>query len=588
MRYIATTKGYSWGDENASCLDFIPAKQEAQVSVEALADYLKNTANENVACLIADTHNPATKHHLDGMFYRDRRYLGLLLMDSKQRWLLRFVWEHGKNPLDRLREIEMYEVIEMKTFIPLPFYLMSYFLMRHLISKKTVERFVISHPLSLWTPLGKEFLGNYSLITTEGKPLLDYPEKDYYKYYINGEEKKYVPPCMGCVDFVILIRKVGNFIWDDNNIPFLLSHYAGQRQNTRVWAFYRNIRSLQFHKGNEYVQLIYRGKNYNYLAFFGEHMTWLEWHRWNMSHDDLSWLRGYVMDIEGIKPYNAKSTSIDSATLDLMGADENYSFGDFVFPEIPEREDKVFMQEVKEATQTLLEMAEKNACFATQGRFSLVVGEDSPLSGLGVNTMRIIAYPDHLLGSFGKDNLHMIPVGWSPSRPVTTFPDPIVNMLLNFVFAALWHDLRVAVDEVFHSTKHDRRDKDNSEESLTDNAQKKKNKHGKKAGKILPRTRSSEYTIEGDVDWGTAEEREKIRRNIHAVSGFLRRLPAGWKNSDEARAIAQSYNIVLRPGTTFVRPHLRGKELENAEMENPIPIKAKGLSMLLSYAHWGE
>ncbi|MEM2493684.1 MAG: hypothetical protein QXE23_09125, partial [Nitrososphaerota archaeon] len=84
---------------------------------------------------------------------------------------------------------------------------------------------------------------------------------------------------------------------------------------------------------------------------------------------------------------------------------------------------------------------------------------------------------------------------------------------------------------------------------------------------------------EVEVDWGEREERERIARAAHAVRGHLRRLPPGWKPSEEARAIAMGFGVVVPDGFTFVRPHMRGGRKEG-EGEGEREAVARGLRSL--------
>jgi len=78
-----------------------------------------------------------------------------------------------------------------------------------------------------------------------------------------------------------------------------------------------------------------------------------------------------------------------------------------------------------------------------------------------------------------------------------------------------------------------------------------------------------------------------IRVRTHGVRGHLRRLPAGWKASQEAKEIAQGFGVLVPDGFTFVRPHVRGHGDGGDQSTAPaeIIVQARGLAsvmMLLS------
>jgi len=86
------------------------------------------------------------------------------------------------------------------------------------------------------------------------------------------------------------------------------------------------------------------------------------------------------------------------------------------------------------------------------------------------------------------------------------------------------------------------------------------------------------------VTWASEDERRIIRRRLHGVRGFPRRLPPNWKPSDAAIQLAKSMGVILPEGTTFVRPHVRGtREAVSEETVDPTPIKSNGLATLLAF-----
>lgn len=51
----------------------------------------------------------------------------------------------------------------------------------------------------------------------------------------------------------------------------------------------------------------------------------------------------------------------------------------------------------------------------------------------------------------------------------------------------------------------------------------------------------------------------RVTLSPHLVSGHLRKLPEGWKRSEQAEEHASEFVIQVGEGQTFVRPHKRGE-----------------------------
>jgi len=71
---------------------------------------------------------------------------------------------------------------------------------------------------------------------------------------------------------------------------------------------------------------------------------------------------------------------------------------------------------------------------------------------------------------------------------------------------------------------------------------------------------------------------KRILREAYPVEEHVRVLARGKRASGRAYRLATSLGVVLRPGTTFVRRHERGKPDETAEM---VPLQARGLARLI-------
>lgn len=88
------------------------------------------------------------------------------------------------------------------------------------------------------------------------------------------------------------------------------------------------------------------------------------------------------------------------------------------------------------------------------------------------------------------------------------------------------------------------------------------------------------------VRWGTGDE-HRAMRSPHWVMGHIRRLPPGRKRTKEAERLAEDYGVLLPEdkGATFVRPHIRGGELEAGQEGKAPKVQSRGLMTLLSLFH---
>jgi hypothetical protein len=84
--------------------------------------------------------------------------------------------------------------------------------------------------------------------------------------------------------------------------------------------------------------------------------------------------------------------------------------------------------------------------------------------------------------------------------------------------------------------------------------------------------------LHGRISWGTKEELERIIREAYPVEEHIRVLPPGKRASRRAYRRAMTQGIMLKPGTTYVRSHKRGKPDEDVDK---VSIKAQGLARLI-------
>jgi len=168
------------------------------------------------------------------------------------------------------------------------------------------------------------------------------------------------------------------------------------------------------------------------------------------------------------------------------------------------------------------------------------------------------------------------------------------GILLNTILAALWRDLRVAGPTSFFSTTQKRKaetTQTHSTQAETRSTRKKRSGRGITASSH-PKTRSARVLPSGRWElkhkyyWSNDEEKAVIRRRLHGVRGFPRRLPENWKPSEAALQLAQSMGVVLPKGTTFVKPHVRGKQSASGQEETALeatPVNSKGLATIMAF-----
>jgi len=268
--------------------------------------------------------------------------------------------------------------------------------------------------------------------------------------------------------------------------------------------------------------------------------------------------------------------------------------------------------------ESLIESANENAAYAPFGFFSVplppdIVSRIADLEfeptvmpdgtvldwGIDFNSMQIWAEPDQLwvrlVGEQGRGPI----IHWSPTKP------PMDNLLsqsfgifLNAILAALWHDLRVAGPASFFMPGHQKQVKPSSHEPRqTSRRSTPKKSRGLSAAsgdndgvarpgsRYLPRSGGqTRFEVRKGMQWAGEEERNVIRKRLHGVSGFPRRLPPGQKPSEQALKMAEYFGVVLPKGKTFVRPHVRGKRGAEAEaIPESNPVVSKGLATIMLF-----
>jgi len=225
-------------------------------------------------------------------------------------------------------------------------------------------------------------------------------------------------------------------------------------------------------------------------------------------------------------------------------------------------------------TAALLAETQAHAAYAPAGAFTVALPAEHPLAELAprlrvwLTSDCLWCAPEGRQGALGL--LH-----WQPDRPwySARASDPLAS-LLEPLLAALWHDLHVAGPEVLPEVRPPR-----SARGAAPQAARPAPAAAGPRGLTLPAAR--QVHVAGLRGWGTAEERERIRRQAHGVRGHLRRLRAGWQAGGEAGRSAGEFGLALPQGFTFVRPHVRGGQAANAGAAST-PIRARGLATVLT------
>ena len=105
--------------------------------------------------------------------------------------------------------------------------------------------------------------------------------------------------------------------------------------------------------------------------------------------------------------------------------------------------------------------------------------------------------------------------------------------------------------------RHIQTDEKNTDSKTTQQHDKKQNQNNKFDIRLTEY--SSEITIPSIFPNGTADSGRESRITVyHGVTGHVRELPERYRATEEAIAEAKKHKIVLAPGQTFVKPHMRG------------------------------
>lgn len=220
-----------------------------------------------------------------------------------------------------------------------------------------------------------------------------------------------------------------------------------------------------------------------------------------------------------------------------------------------------------------------------RGGFALELPSDYPLQAWGIHGFRVWAVPDGLWAAPVSDAGMWPAFYWRPGSLPSGWTLPVaLRPLMTATMAALWRDLHIAGEEAVprRQPAHPARPRASttSPPPLTP-----RNGKPQRRVRTLPARSRRWLALSGSHHWGSPEERQIIRRRAHGVRGHLRRLPAGWHPSDEAKEIARLFGLPIPDGYTFVRPHVRGGgalDVQPGTFGAAPVVQARGLAAVMS------
>ena len=189
------------------------------------------------------------------------------------------------------------------------------------------------------------------------------------------------------------------------------------------------------------------------------------------------------------------------------------------------------------------------------GSFRVDIPDRTPLRRWDVTSLRVWIIPrEGLWVALEKDEKPGVSFRWTAAPPhiqrwvLQEEAIPAIHLTLS----ALWRDLKIGGREVILQEEDNKRN----------------------VGEV----ENKAIRIYGRISWGTKEELERIMREAYPVEEHIRVLPPGKRASRRAYRRAMTQGIMLKPGTTYVRSHKRGKPDEDVDK---VPVKAQGLARLI-------
>jgi len=276
-----------------------------------------------------------------------------------------------------------------------------------------------------------------------------------------------------------------------------------------------------------------RGTNFR-LRGSSRRLAWpqvMEWEAGEVGRSALKYLTGYQT-----------SYAFDGILTGLLGIDG-------------EKAASIPASVAASESRSLLEEAALNWTCDPSGSFRVDLPERTPLTRWGVTSLRAWIVPRQgLWVALEKNEQPGASLQWTVRPPhlrrwiLHEQAIPAMHLTLS----ALWRDLKIGGREVILADDASR----TGEAAETGNG----------------------LRLHGRIRWGSEDELKRILREAYPVEEHIRVLSRGKRASRRAYRLATSHGVVLRPGTTFVCRHERGKPDESAE---GVPLKARGLARLI-------
>ena len=337
-------------------------------------------------------------------------------------------------------------------------------------------------------------------------------------------------PAAGSVDSARFWLKMGEKLWDPQVRSRLCRvHLDGTTRRILVMI----TGSWMDLKQEEWVMVSGIGFR---LEGGSKRQAWsqvMEWEGGQIGRSALKYLTGYRRDY----PF-------DGMLGRLMGSKGKYKEKNMIDPVLAAHESRGLLEET--------------ALYWTcdpYGSFRVDIPDRTPLRWWDVTSLRVWIIPrEGLWVALEKDEQPGVSFRWTAAPPhlqrwvIQESAIPAIHLTLS----ALWRDLKIGGREVILQEEDNNRN----------------------AGEVGNKA----IRIYGRISWGSKEELERIMREAYPVEEHIRVLPPGKRASRKAYRRAMTQGIMLKPGTTYVRSHERGKPDEDVDK---VPVKAQGLARLI-------
>jgi hypothetical protein len=216
--------------------------------------------------------------------------------------------------------------------------------------------------------------------------------------------------------------------------------------------------------------------------------------------------------------------------------------------------------------------------YTTVGRFKLPFPKDIPLTQFGFSGLKLSAHPHGIWFQPLEADKSFHPVfWWEPGKPFTDmrlaseYLPMDLTRLFDLALSCLWRDMNAENQSVVEIER---------KSAKTPKKRAKKHRNGKHQPYVRQFPRSP-YASGRVRQWSNPAERRRIRRAYRA-GGRPRRMPKGLDGhaNPELLALADEHGIIVPPGYTYVRPHVRGSR-GGADAE-PVVIRSRGLATLVT------